>query len=709
LAKVGKYELVRKLATGGMAEVFLAKAEWARGVERTVVVKRILSHLAEDQNFVDMFLSEAKLAAQLSHPNIVQIFEFGETEGVYYLAMEYVDGPNLRTLAARAHEQHRPIDFRICAKMIAESCEALAYAHDLTDPTTGQALQLVHRDISPDNIILSKSGAVKVVDFGIAKAVTQSHQTKTGLIKGKLAYMAPEQLKTKSIDRRADVYALGVVLYELVAGAKPYDAESEVTMMHAVLYEPMVPIRQRRPDVPAELESIVNKALAHERDERYPDCRSFHQDLERFIISSGRDPVGIFEIAKLIAELQAQPVGAAAGTGVRGVATPSAPRGSTTPGPERRQNTPAQPAGVAEAVSMKATGTDGGQAPLLLTGNLMVSALLGEVEGDAQTIRSKGGLPPMKEEERAATELEMPALQLPPEPTTIPSEAKPPPPPKREPTANRKAAQQHKSQPPQKVKKEDRAAAAAEPPPRPKAKSKVPLIAAGGGLVVVLAAVGVVVATRPTGKPPPPPPPPIENTDPVAHQNPETTNPTTTQNPTQPTVTQTDPVKEPVKEPGKEPVKEPDHQTPETTSPASEGVHLVLKSEPPLRIKVIQGKRVRAQGKSPLSAHVPPGNYEIEVYDEAQGISHEDKITAKGDSVHETFTVGKGVMLISSFPWSTASVDGKSLGTTPQKWEGYEGTHTVTFECSTPDKKKDVQKIEVKPGAQVRVKGKCDS
>src|SRR5256885_12638617 len=138
----------------------------------------------------------------------------------------------------------------------------------------------------------------------------------------------------------------------------------------------MVPIRQRRPDVPAELEAIVNKALAHDRDERYPDCRSFHQDLERFVMTSGREPVGTFEIAKLISELQAQPVGGP-GTGIRGVATPAAPRGTTTPGPDRRQTTPPQPAGVAEAASLKATGTDGGgQSPLLLTGNLMVSALL---------------------------------------------------------------------------------------------------------------------------------------------------------------------------------------------------------------------------------------------------------------------------------------------------------------------------------------------
>jgi hypothetical protein len=158
-------------------------------------------------------------------------------------------------------------------------------------------------------------------------------------------------------------------------------------------------------------------------------------------------------------------------------------------------------------------------------------------------------------------------------------------------------------------------------------------------------------------------------------------------------------------------VKEPEHPAEPTT--VAEGVHLVLKSEPAARIKVLSGKRVRATGKSPLNAHLPAGTYDIEVSDEAQGLFHTDKVTLKSggsEAVHQTITVEKGVMLISSFPWSNVSVDGKALGTTPQKWEGYEGTHTVSFECSGPDKKKDVQKIEVKPApAQVRVKGKCDS
>src|SRR5512140_767411 len=272
MPSVGKYELVRKLATGGMAEVFLAKFEWARGLEKTVVVKRILYHLAEDPTFIEMFFTEAQLAAQLSHPNIAQVIEFGESEGVYFLAMEYVDGPSLRALANAAHATGTGIPFPHCARIAAFCCEALAYAHELPDAATGQPLNLVHRDISPDNVLISKTGSVKLVDFGIAKAATQTHRTKTGLVKGKLAYMAPEQLRAEPLDRRADVYSLGVMLYELVSGRKPYEAPSEVTLIHAMLYEDMTPLRTRREDVPPELERIVNKALERKREDRWADC-----------------------------------------------------------------------------------------------------------------------------------------------------------------------------------------------------------------------------------------------------------------------------------------------------------------------------------------------------------------------------------------------------------------------------------------------------
>ncbi|RYZ37169.1 MAG: serine/threonine protein kinase [Myxococcaceae bacterium] len=300
--QLGKYQLVRKLASGGMAEVFLAKAAGPRGFEKTLVLKRILPHLAEDEAFVDMFLGEAKLAAQLDHPNVVQIFDFGEADGSYFLAMEYIDGPTLRRLIKRSTELKSPLPVALCAKMVAAAAEGLAFAHELTDPETGTPLGLIHRDISPENVLLSRQGAVKVVDFGIAKVAGQSHRTQTGVVKGKVAYMPPEQLQARAMDARVDVYALGMVLYELLTGRRPFDAATEVGMMQAILFEPFVPAVERRPDLPPAMQRILERALAKDRDQRYPDCREFQADLERFVLSLG-EPVGAFQIARLVAQL----------------------------------------------------------------------------------------------------------------------------------------------------------------------------------------------------------------------------------------------------------------------------------------------------------------------------------------------------------------------------------------------------------------------
>ncbi|HZH78180.1 MAG TPA: serine/threonine-protein kinase [Archangium sp.] len=305
---VGKYQLVSKLATGGMAEVYLAKSAGPMGFEKTLVLKRILPHLAEDEQFVEMFLGEAKLAAQLEHPNVVQIFDFGEAEGTYYLAMEYIDGPNLRTLSKRARAAGVALPPAACAKIIASACEGLAYAHDFMDPATGEPLDLVHRDISPDNILLSRQGAVKVVDFGIAKAANQSHKTQSGVIKGKIAYMPPEQLQARPLDRRVDVYALGVVLYELLTGHKPFDATTDVSMMQAILFEPFVPAVTRRPELPRPLMDILDKALSKVREHRYADCRAFQTDLERFILSAG-EPVGAYQLSRLVAQVSSSEAG----------------------------------------------------------------------------------------------------------------------------------------------------------------------------------------------------------------------------------------------------------------------------------------------------------------------------------------------------------------------------------------------------------------
>jgi serine/threonine-protein kinase len=308
LTLVGKYQLGRKLATGGMAEVFLAKAEGPMGFEKTLVLKRILPHLAEDPQFVGMFLSEARLAAQLNHPNIVQIFDFGQAESTYYLAMEYIDGVDLRTLSLLARQKGVQLPPPICAKIVSSACEGLAFAHDFVDPGTGKPLNLIHRDISPDNILLSRQGAVKVVDFGIAKASTQGHKTQTGLVKGKIAYMPIEQLQGQPLDRRVDVYSLGIVLYELLTGQRPFDASTDVSMMQAILFEPLVPVTARRADLPPALTQILDRAICKVREQRYPDCRAFQADLERYILSTG-EPIGPWQLAQAVTQLCTEAAG----------------------------------------------------------------------------------------------------------------------------------------------------------------------------------------------------------------------------------------------------------------------------------------------------------------------------------------------------------------------------------------------------------------
>ena len=300
--QVGKYQLIRKLAAGGMAEVWLAKVAGPMGFEKEVVVKRILPNLAEDAGFLQMFFSEARLAARLNHPHVVQIFDFGEANGTYYLAMEYIDGLNLRALLRRVSVLKMALSPVLCARLIATACEGLAFAHELRASETGKPLGLIHRDVSLDNILVSKQGSVKIVDFGIAKAADQSPRTMTGVIKGKVSYMAPEQLRNKPLDLRVDVYSLGIVFYELLTLHKPFDATSEASMVEAILFEPMVPARKYRPDLPQEVSAILERALAKDREQRYPDCRAFHSDLEDYILSTGKK-VGAPRIAQFVSKM----------------------------------------------------------------------------------------------------------------------------------------------------------------------------------------------------------------------------------------------------------------------------------------------------------------------------------------------------------------------------------------------------------------------
>lgn len=298
MEKLGKYQLLKKLATGGMAEVFLARSEGARGFAKTMVVKRILPQFVEDARFVEMFLGEATIAAHMNHPNVVQVFDFGEVGGQYYLAMEFIDGPNLRALDKALRAKGEPLTAAQAARIVAFAAEGLQYAHELVGED-GQPFNLVHRDISPDNIMLSRSGSVKVVDFGIAKPTTGVHQTRSGMVKGKLAYMPPEQLARESLDRRTDVFALGVVLFELVAGGMPFNAESEVSIIQAIMdAHPFQRLADRVRDVPPALDTILAKCLAKKADDRYPSMKALQADLEAFLQTQA--PVTTSELSLLV-------------------------------------------------------------------------------------------------------------------------------------------------------------------------------------------------------------------------------------------------------------------------------------------------------------------------------------------------------------------------------------------------------------------------
>jgi len=279
---LGRYELLRKLAAGGMGEVFLARQQGPVGFEKFLVLKTLLPHLTEDQEFVNMFFDEARIAAMLSHPNIVQIYDLGETAGRYYIAMEYVHGETLRATQDAAASVKGGITLGLKCRIIAGAAQALDYAHDARN-SAGQHLGLIHRDVSPHNIMIAFSGVVKLVDFGIAKANNKLARTATGVIKGKYAYMSPEQAYGETLDRRSDVFALGIVFHELLTGQRLFKRESELETMGAVSDQDVDAPSKLVKGIPRALDAIVMKALAREQKNRYATCGQLQADLEAVI------------------------------------------------------------------------------------------------------------------------------------------------------------------------------------------------------------------------------------------------------------------------------------------------------------------------------------------------------------------------------------------------------------------------------------------
>ena len=266
--RIGRYEVLRRIATGGMAELFLAKHVGMEGFEKVVAIKRILAHLAHDDEFVNMFRDEARLVAKLSHPNIVQIYDLGKSADSYFIAMEYIPGRNLASIAKKARQKGEAFPPLYIARAMAQACEALHYAHTRQD-VDGRSMGIVHRDVSPQNIILSFSGAVKLVDFGIAKAATKIAHTRAGVLKGKYAYMSPEQIKGEEIDARSDLFSVGIVLFELLCGRRPFEKENSIQTLKAIVQDAHVDPRSLNPAVPDGLADIIRRALVKDRNQRF--------------------------------------------------------------------------------------------------------------------------------------------------------------------------------------------------------------------------------------------------------------------------------------------------------------------------------------------------------------------------------------------------------------------------------------------------------
>jgi eukaryotic-like serine/threonine-protein kinase len=280
---VGRYSLLTRLAVGGMAEIWLARQVGPKGFEKFIVIKRILDGLGTDPEFVGMFLDEARLAAQLNHPNIVQIFDLGEEAGAFYIAMEYLPGENLASVVRTGMRQGRPLPLAHAVRVIASAAEGLAYAHAKVGPE-GTLLGIVHRDVSPQNLLVTYDGVVKVLDFGIAKASTRESQTLAGQVKGKAAYMSPEQARGLVLDGRSDIFSLGVILFELVTRSRLFKFPEPLAALQAVASDEPLPLAHtRNPEVPEALSHIIARALARQTDQRFPTARHFQHALEEWL------------------------------------------------------------------------------------------------------------------------------------------------------------------------------------------------------------------------------------------------------------------------------------------------------------------------------------------------------------------------------------------------------------------------------------------
>jgi TonB family protein len=301
----GQYEIIERIASGGMAELYKAKRTGVEGFQKIVAIKKILPHLADDEEFITMFADEAKLAAQLNHPNIIHIYDLGKIQaGGYFIAMEYVDGRDLRAIQKSGRELDAPLPVPLAVYIASKVASALDYAHRRRD-AEGHDLHIVHRDVSPQNILISYEGDIKLCDFGIAKANSKASQTQSGALKGKLQYMSPEQAWAKPIDRRSDLFSLGVVLHELLTGDRLFRGDTDIQVLEKVRTAEVIPPSRMNPEVPKNLDGVLLRCLAKDPEERYANASDLLRDLDSVLYSYTPAP-GSADVAIYLHRLQAE-------------------------------------------------------------------------------------------------------------------------------------------------------------------------------------------------------------------------------------------------------------------------------------------------------------------------------------------------------------------------------------------------------------------
>ncbi len=305
--QLGKYLLLDKMAVGGMAELFRAMITGAEGFEKLVAIKKILPHMATQEEFVEAFIDEAKLAALLHHQNIVQIYDFGCLDSTYFIAMEYLFGKDLRAISQKCSKEDRPLSLDDNLFIFSQVCAGLDYAHKLKD-YQGKPLNIIHRDISPPNILVTYEGSIKIVDFGIAKAATQTTMTQIGMVKGKIAYMSPEQASGKVIDHRSDIFSCGILLYEMVTGKRMFEGDTLhiLSQVKDCIFEQPEKARSNLPD---DLYDILHRALQKDPGDRYQSCKEMAADVEECMYKNAMHPT-TQGIAKDLKELFAEEIAA---------------------------------------------------------------------------------------------------------------------------------------------------------------------------------------------------------------------------------------------------------------------------------------------------------------------------------------------------------------------------------------------------------------